>query len=190
MLDTTIINTPEIGYEVGTLDNGHLPPSFVFPAFNLQSFMKREVTVEFDGTLDFYKSEDASKHQGIGARTKLFEEIYQAFQFARHTFSDLDETRLEVACLEAQLLAASNLFGEEITPNVSVDPYGEFTFSHRSSAGYVDIGVRGEGELSYHVRNDVHPDETKFDDYVWADYEVPQPLFGALGALRELLQSR
>lgn len=174
MFDSTIIEASEMGFE------GQLPSSFSFPYFNLLSHSERASRPEIDGTI-------GTKNLTDDAYARLYDEVYQAFAFARHTFADLDEAQLELAFFEAKILASSALFGEELLPNVSVDPYGEFTFSHRSAVGYVDIGVRGEGELSYHVRNDVDPSETKFDDHDWADYNVPQHLFVALRALRQQL---
>ena len=174
MFDSTIIGAADTGFD------GQLPSAFSFPYFNFLSHSEPVSTAEFDGTVDTTKIVN-------DAYSKLFDEIYQAFTFARHTFSDIDETQLELAFREAKVLAASALFGDELSPNVSVDPYGEFTFSHRSAAGYVDIGVRGEGELSYHVRNDIDPAETKFDDYDWDEYNVPTHLFAALKSLRKHL---
>jgi len=125
--------------------------------------------------------------QKLSVMQRSFEDVYQAFQIASHAFPDLDKNRLSLAFVEANLLARSRLFDGALYPEVCVDPYGEFTFSHRSEAGYVDIGVRGEGELSYHVRNDVDPAETKFDDYDWSDRDIPQDLFTALKSLRKHL---
>ena len=177
MLDDTIIETTNIDFD------GQLPSKFTFPLINFFSKNGQapvsEVS-EIDGTLD-------NKKLANDADTKLFDEIYQAFTFASDVFCDLDENQLKRAFIEAKILADSMLFGEELSPSVCVDPYGEFTFSHRSAVGYVDIGVRGEGELSYHVRNDVDPAETKFDDYNWVDYKVPHDLFTALQALRRNL---
>ena len=121
-------------------------------------------------------------------RSKLLDEVEQAYLFAQRTYDKLDDDQFKIAFVEAQILADSQLFGEELCPNVSVDPYGEFTFSHKSKAGYVDIGVRGEGELSYHVRNDIEPDQTQFDDYSWIGYDIPHELLAALTSLRYHLE--
>ena len=123
--------------------------------------------------------------EDIGGR--LLNEVHRKYNFARHTFHDLNRDQLERAYLEARELAGSGLFNDEIYPDVSVDPYGEFTFSHRSDAGYVDIGVRGESELSYAVRNDKAQQETRFDDHDWRDRQIPQDLFKALKALGQSL---
>ena len=121
-------------------------------------------------------------------RSKLLDEVEQAYLFAQRTFDKLDDDQFKIAFGEAKILVDSQLFGEELCPNVSVDPYGEFTFSHKSKAGYVDIGVRGEGELSYHVRNDIEPEQTQFDDYSWIDYDMPHELLAALTSLRRHLR--
>ena len=121
-------------------------------------------------------------------RSKLLDEVKQAYLFALGTLDKLDDDQFKIAFGEAIILADSQLFGEEICPDVSVDPYGEFTFSHKSKAGYVDIGVRGEGELSYHVRNDIEPEQTRFDDYSWIGYDIPHELIDALTSLRHHLK--
>ena len=121
-------------------------------------------------------------------RSKLLDEVEQAYLFAQRTYDKLDDDQFNIAFGEAQILADSQLFGEKLCPNVSVDPYGEFTFSHKSKAGYVDIGVRGVGELSYHVRNDIEPQQNRFDDYSWIGYDVPRELIAALMTLRRHLK--
>lgn len=174
MFDSTLTASSD------TTIDGQIPFAFAFPCIAQMSWSQATSPPALDGTLDHTPSID-------DAHTRLADEIDQAFIFARHAFRDLDQQQLEVAFAEAKLLAASHLFGAELSPNVSVDPCGEFTFYHRSQAGYVDIGVRGEGELSYHVRNDADPTATHFDDYDWADFNVPQPLFLAIQALRQHL---
>ena len=166
--------------ETDRLTDGQLPFDITFPFISTLAGHAHFAAGAVDGTLDVpNKVEDD--------HDRLLGEVYQAFVFARHSFHDLDERQLEMAFIEAKQLAASRLFGAELYPNVSVDHNGEFTFSHRSSAGYVDIGVRGEAVMSYHVRNDVNPQETRFDDYDWVDYDVPLQLFDALIALRKHL---
>ena len=118
---------------------------------------------------------------------RLVAEVYDAYAFAQYVFPELDNQRLGRAYIEARFLASSLLFGDELYPSVSVDEHGEITFSHRSDSGYVDIGVRGEGVLSYHVRNDVDPEKTEFDDYDWSDFDIPMRLYSALQALRQHL---
>lgn len=122
---------------------------------------------------------------------KIIAKIEQAYRFAQCEFGDLDRYQLGRAREESMFLANSPLFDAELMPDVCIDPYGEFTFSHRSNAGYVDIGVRGVGELSYHVRNDIDPDATRFDDYKWTtDYRIPMPLFQALQVLKQQLKQQ
>jgi len=121
--------------------------------------------------------------------TYLLNEVRQAVNFAQLTFENLDESKLKFALVEANRLVASGLFEAQIIPDVSTDPYGEITFSHKSSAGYIDIGVRGVGELSYHVRNDLQPQESVYDDYDWIESNqiVPVKLFNAVTQLRKHL---
>ncbi len=117
----------------------------------------------------------------------LLKDLYQEYRFAKHWFAELDEEQLTKAYVEAFILINCELFDENIYPDISIDPYGEITFSHRSLAGYVDIGVRGVCELSYHVRNDICPDQTTFEDYNWEDYQIPSKLIKALKILRQNL---
>ena len=131
-----------------------------------------------------------NEYDAYSENSKMLHELREAFSFARQTFEDLNKERLRKAYIEATILVASGLFGDKIVPSISVDPYGEFTFSHKSKAGYVDIGVRGEGELSYHVRNDIDPKKTEFDDYEWIDFAIPQPLRNAMMNLRTILSER
>ncbi|MCY4228382.1 MAG: hypothetical protein OXF20_11995 [Gammaproteobacteria bacterium] len=153
--------------------NGRLPRRIVLPSTN----------VAVKGLYQTYRDPDLQN----GINHELTSEIYQARSFAHGNFQDLDRNRLEQAICEALILANSGLFDSEIYPDVRVDPYGEITFSHKSSAGYVDIGVRGERELSYHVRNDIEPMNSKFDDHRW-DYNcLPQPLCDAIRALKQNL---
>ncbi len=119
----------------------------------------------------------------------LISEIHLNLYFARSTWNDLDIDQLYRASEEAARLARSGLFAAELKPSVSVDEYGEFTFSHQSKAGYVDIGVRGAGELSYHVRNDIEPSETAYDDLPWKEHHPPEKLYEAVVALRKHLRS-
>lgn len=174
MFDSTLAEPPLFA------DGGGIPFDFAFPSIAEMIRPELASVSDIDGTLSSAASlEDA--------HTRLVDEVWQAFMFARYAFKDLETERLELAFREAKILAASHLFGAEISPNVSVDPYGEFTFYHRSDAGYVDIGVRGEGELSYHIRNDVDPSATSYKDYDWSEFDVPQDLFRALQALRKHL---
>ena len=121
---------------------------------------------------------------------KIQRDIAQAFDFARHASPEIDPEQLDRAFTEAMFLARSGLFGSELAPDVSVDPYGECTFSHQSDAGYIDIGVRGENELSWHVRNDVDPARTVYGDHDWRNRDVPRQLFDAIETLGEHLRQR
>ena len=124
-----------------------------------------------------------------GTRDRLLAEVQSAHRFARHAYTDLDGARLDRAMEEAQRLAASGLFDADLMPDIVADQYGEFTFSHESPAGYIDIGVRGVGELSYHVRNDKDPAATRYDDHKWGDGRIPQELAEAIAALRRHLEA-
>ncbi|MCY3985134.1 MAG: hypothetical protein OXE85_14610 [Roseovarius sp.] len=116
---------------------------------------------------------------------QLLNKVVHEWNLVKDTLHDVDDGQAKQAFLEAIMLACSQLFSTEINPNVCVDSYGEFTFSHTSRAGYVDIGVRGERELSYHVRNDINPDKTAFDDCKWNLFSLPKPLSMAMEILQQ-----
>ena len=117
----------------------------------------------------------------------LVDEVRWIYYFTCITLNELESRQLDLAYAEALRLASSGLFEAELIPDVCIDEYGEFTFSHQSQAGYVDIGVRGVGELSYHVRNEIDPNQTAYDDYIWQNYDIPIGLYKAIAALREHL---
>lgn len=119
----------------------------------------------------------------------LQNEVNRVSSFARIAFDDLDPVKLNAAVYEANQLVACGLFEAEIVPDVSIDRYGEITFSHKSSAGYIDIGVRGVGELSYNVRNDIEPQASRYDDHDWHmnNQIVPVELYNAIVHLRNCL---
>ncbi len=161
------------------IDDG-LPSSLIFPLLTEASQVIKVDPLAVDGTFEEVKTFSDEN-------TRLMHEIWDAYTFAKHTFLELDAEQLELARNEAMVLAASQLFEAKVVPQVCVDPYGEFTFSHKSAAGYIDIGVRGERELSYHVRNDISPEDTRYDDYAWDDFHVPQELFEAIEKIKQSL---
>ncbi len=153
--------------------NGKLPRRIVLPSTNIAASSSNQTYCDPDLQHGIYH--------------ELTSKIHQVGSFARTNFQDLDRNQLEHAIREALILAKSGLFDSEIYPDIRVDPYGEITFSHKSSAGYVDIGVRGERELSYHIRNDLEPTNSKYDDHRWDYNFLPQPLCDAISALRQNL---
>ena len=123
----------------------------------------------------------------IGSENKLLDEVIGAYILAKETYSELNQSQLLSAYTEAAFLAGSGLFGDKIIPQIGVDTCGEFIFWHRTDVSYIDIGVCGEGVLSYHVRDLARSELTVFDDYDWADFDIPKRLFDALDALRQIL---
>ena len=113
-------------------------------------------------------------------RARLAERVDQLCRYARYSYSDLDIERLALAQNEANVLIHSGVFSERLSPDVNIDPYGEISFTHQSPKGYVDIGVRGESELSYHIRNDIEPSATSHDDYAWDQLDIPSNLLLAV----------
>lgn len=134
--------------------------------------------------VSFDFGEGAEAVSGV-VHDQLFDEVCRVWKSVQGTLHDVDDRRVNRAFGEAVALTLSQLFSEEIHPDVCIDAYGEFTFSHVSRAGYVDIGVRGEGELSYHVRNDMDPGKTAFDDCEWDLRTLPTPLSIAMEALQK-----
>ena len=113
-------------------------------------------------------------------RDRLAERVDELCRFARHCYEEIDRVQLSAAQNEANVLIYSGIFSERLSPNVTIDRYGEISFTHQSETGYVDIGVRGKMELSYHIRNDVAPDATDHDDYAWDSFDIPPTLFAAV----------
>jgi len=122
---------------------------------------------------------------------QLVEEVVRVWKSAQGTLHAVENGQAEQAFHEAIVLTTySRLFSTEINPDVCVDAYGEFTFSHTSPAGYVDIGVRGAGEISYHVRNDIDPDKTAFADCEWDLGSLPPSLSIAMEALQNAIREQ
>ncbi len=153
------------------------------PSTALLPFNGRYQSNEFaDETVRNKLAADPTSH-------RLRDKVREAFQYASHTYTGLDKTQLQHAYAEALRLADSGIFEAEITPDICIDVYGEFIFSHKSEAGYIDIGVRGEYQLSYHVRNDIEPEKTAYADLDWTSGGIPEELYAALAALRKNLVS-
>lgn len=94
-------------------------------------------------------------------------------------YSDVEQ--LELGFKEAVGIINSHIFDDKLYPVISIDHFGEITFSYKSPVGYIDIGVRGEKELSYHIRNDVNPRETRYGDCKWDDdYSIPIEVLSAI----------
>ena len=106
-----------------------------------------------------------------------------AYAYGLRTYDHLDKDRLAAAYREAAVLASCDIFQETLLPDICVDPAGEFTLSCEPKGGYVDIGVTGAQELSYHVRNDLDPQKSANDDLDWRDQRIPERLLHALAAL-------
>lgn len=76
---------------------------------------------------------------------------------------------------EALSLIESGLFNETAFPKIRVDEYGEFCFIISRESAYVDIGVSGNGELSYHVKNN-ETGRSTYDDVKEYDGDIPSEL--------------
>ena len=113
-------------------------------------------------------------------RDRLAKRVDELCRYARLCYDEIDHEQLRAAQNEANVLIYSGVFSERLAPDVTIDRYGEISFTHQSVTGYVDIGVRGETELSYHVRNDVVPEATDYDDYAWDRFDVPAGLLAAV----------
>lgn len=104
---------------------------------------------------DEYGSEPEIRHLGSS-----FWRIFHAVAGA----SEDRVGKLALASLEAQYVSRSGLFPEYHEPDISIDECGEISFALSTHRGYLDIGVCGLGEISYHVRNDYEPSMTAFGD--------------------------
>jgi hypothetical protein len=94
-------------------------------------------------------------------------ELISLYQAARIFCIDVREDQLKIAFLEATRIMNSGIFPDFVKPHVGVDQHGEFSISLKSTDGYLDIGVCGDGEISFHVRNDVNPSLTAYGDTKW-----------------------
>lgn len=119
----------------------------------------------------------------ISPRVRLADRVEQLCRFARFAYEEIDTERLARAQNEANVLVQSSVFSENLSPDVCIDRHGEISFTHRSEAGYLDIGVRGDGELSYHVRNDHRPEHSVCDDHYWPDFAIPIELLESVQEL-------
>lgn len=106
-------------------------------------------------------------------------DIFSKFQAAKSFCVDVEPDRLRFAAVEAARILSSGIFSDFLRPNVSVDTYGEFSISLRRPGGYLDIGVCGDGELSFHVRNDFDASKTVYGDVEWDGATLPDELIEA-----------
>lgn len=106
-------------------------------------------------------------------------DIFAKFQAAKAFCIDVDSEKLRFAAVEAARILSSGIFSDFLKPNVSVDTYGEFSISLRRPGGYLDIGVCGDGELSFHVRNDFDASKTVYGDVEWDGATLPDELIEA-----------
>ena len=106
-------------------------------------------------------------------------QIFSKFQSAKEFCEGVDIDRIRLAAVEAARILNSGIFPDFLEPQVSVDAYGEFSISLKRPGGYLDIGVRGDGELSYHVRNDLDASKTTYGDIPWYGSNLPDELIDA-----------
>lgn len=112
-------------------------------------------------------------------------DIFSKFQAAKNFCVDADSDKLRLAAAEAARILSSGIFSDWLRPDVSVDTYGEFSISLRRPGGYLDIGVCGDGELSFHVRNDFDASKTVYGDVEWDGATLPDELIEAAIQLSE-----
>lgn len=122
---------------------------------------------------------EPSKHSSQSSHaTKVFhiDGLFEAFQYAKMINDSCDIEKLKSAFSEAVGFLTSGIFSEYQRPNISVDQYGEFSFSIGSEVGYLDVGVSGDNTISYHVRNDREPGNSVYGDDEWDGRIVPDKL--------------
>ena len=90
--------------------------------------------------------------------------LFELFQASRLLCEDVPESRLKTAFMDATKVLNSGIFSEYVRPHIGVDEFGEFSFSLKNEHGYLDIGVSGDGAVSYHARNDSDPSQTAYGD--------------------------
>ena len=105
--------------------------------------------------------------------------VFSKYQAAKAFCEGVETAKIRTAAVEATRIINSGIFSDFLEPHVSVDAYGEFSISLRCSAGYLDIGVCGNGELSYHIRNDLDISKTAYGDVQWDGATLPDELIEA-----------
>jgi hypothetical protein len=112
------------------------------------------------------------------AAARIYEvnDLFQKYQYAKLLCEGVEAARLRSAFAEAASFLNSGIFSDYYKPHIGVDEYGEFSFTIRSNRGYLDVGVSGRGEISYHVRNDADPTKTRFGDAAWDRVSPPADL--------------
>ena len=116
----------------------------------------------------------------IHPRDRLRNQVDTLCRYARFAYDIEDKEALSRAQNEANLLIYSGVFSEDFSPDIHVDEYGEISFTKRFSCGYIDIGVSGNGELSFHVRNDLDPSLTQYADHFFGDASIPLELLKSI----------
>jgi len=122
-------------------------------------------------------------------KDELTDRLDQAYSYAKMCFEGLDQEQLMRAYQEAKRICSCSVFEDGFMPSIFVDSLGEFTISHKSAFGYIDIGVSGDKTLSYGIRNDSDPEKSINDDLPWDDYSIPTQLIDALKEIKSLLLS-
>lgn len=110
---------------------------------------------------------------------QLLRVLQDRFMWATQKCQFASIKTVATAANEAADLICSNIFNEHLLPEILVDEYGEFSFVIKRDSAYIDIGVRGENELSYHVRND-SSGASVYDDIEINDSFIPDSLREAL----------
>lgn len=122
---------------------------------------------------------DQKHHVQEEGMTVRMAQIFTKFQAAKAFCEGVDIDEIRRAAVEAARILNSGIFPDFLEPHVSVDAYGEFSISLSCPGGYLDIGVRGDGELSYHVRNDLDTSKTAYGDVAWDGATLPNELLEA-----------
>jgi len=118
-------------------------------------------------------------HFPASSMTVQMTQIFSKFQAAKAFCDGVGADKIRKAAVEATRILNSGIFPDFLEPHVSVDAYGEFSISLRRPSGYLDIGVCGDGELSYHVRNDFDSSKTAYGDVPWDGATLPDELIKA-----------
>lgn len=157
---------------------------------NYEISSSSEVMIYASGTSQNWRSISADSHNdkvesNSLPKTKVLEvqKFLELYQSAKLFCEDISNDRLKVAVVEAIRLMNSGIFLDYVQPNIAVDDCGEFSFTHKNGRGYMDIGVNGTGEISFHVRNDQDPSSTVYGDEAWNGVTPPENLLAGVVSL-------
>lgn len=67
----------------------------------------------------------------------------------------------------------NSVFGGDNNYDITKSENEETSITYKNSAGYIDVGLSNNGDLSFHVRNDCNPHLSSYGDIKWDGKELP-----------------